>query len=333
MSAWSRESEASRYARRRLRRAIAGPAPRGAVVSLVVTVLVAGALLVAGVVRSRDATPPIEDGAAVLTDDGELYLVEDGVAHPLPNVASARLLADQIVSVPSTAVAGLPRGRPLGVRGAPASLPAPGALLDGDWQLCTDDSEDGPRITLTFGAAPYLSPASGEGTLLYDSEQRWVVRDGRRSPAPSQSAHPAIATIPELTGLLPVGSHDEDVQTVTSGGPATVVCVQSDPAAPFARPSAAAIARSRGAADGVLVDGARGQVRVVLPPGAGLLARQPGDEGYWLLTSSGELAPILDEQSLTRLGYPESAAVGVPAELMALLTAGPELSVQAAKDG
>ncbi|WP_158716390.1 type VII secretion protein EccB [Blastococcus sp. Marseille-P5729] len=332
MTSQLRASEASRFGRRRLRTAIAGPAPRGGIAALVVAGLLAAALLVNDAVRSRSAVPSIEDGAVVLTEHGELYLVEDGIAHPLPNVTSARLLADQVRSVPGAAIEGLPRGRPLGIPGAPSSLPAPSALLDGSWQLCSDAAADGPGITLTFGAAPYLSPASGEAVVLDDGQQRWLVHDGHRTPASSTSTAPVIVTIPEIAEALPLAPAGSTGSDLRAGSPGTIACVQSDPAAPFARPSVAAVVRSR-SSDGVVIEGIRGRVRLVIPRGAGVVARQPDGEGYWLLTSSGELAPVADDRALTQLGYHPASSVRIPVDLTALLPAGPELSVQAAADG
>lgn len=324
-----RENEAIRFGRRRLRATLFGTAPRGGIASLVVAGLVAAAVAVTHAVRMPDAPPPLEDGSVVLTDSGELYLVADGVVHPLPNVTSARLLADDVVKVPVEAIDGVPRGRPRGIAGAPSSLPARTALMGSSWQLCTDASEVDLGITITFGAAPYLSPASGEAAVLDDGAGRWLVRDGHRAPAPTQAPHPVIATIPELTGVLPIAT-TATTDGLAPGAAGTIACAQSDPAAPFARPSAAAIARSRTDTDGVVIEGPRGRVRLVLPQGAGVLGRQQDEEGYWLLTSSGELAPIADERALTRLGYDATSAVSIPSELIALLPAGPELSVHAA---
>ncbi|WP_194291420.1 type VII secretion protein EccB, partial [Cumulibacter manganitolerans] len=46
--------------------------------------------------------------------------------------------------------------------------------------------------------------------------------------------------------------------------------------------------------------------------------------------SSGALAGVADDAALRRLGYRPEAAIAAPAELFAVLHAGPELSVAAA---
>ncbi|MFB9839795.1 type VII secretion protein EccB, partial [Actinoallomurus acaciae] len=69
---------------------------------------------------------------------------------------------------------------------------------------------------------------------------------------------------------------------------------------------------------------------VQVAPKAGLLARTlpaPGvpGEGLYLVTEDGARFPVADDAAAKALGYSTSAAVAVPADLLALLPTGPVL--------
>ena len=320
------EAESARYARRRLCAALAADSPpRGTVASLALAVVVLVGLVVTDTIRTPKGGPPLTDGTAVATAEGEIYVVESGIAYPTLNRASALLVSDRLISATREDLAALPRGPARGIRGAPSELPDPGALMGAAWQVCTDPDNG---ISLSFGTAPYLSPASGETVLLDDGTATWAVRDGTRSITPAVGG-PAIRTIPELTALIPLTGVGTPV-TAPVDVTGSTVCAQSDPAAPFARPSTSAAQRSRQSAQWVSVHTWRGRLDLTIRPGGGVLAER-GDGGYWLLTSSGELAPIADQAALRKLGYSHDQAVRIPHELLSLLPPGPELSIDAAR--
>lgn len=315
--------EPARYARRRLRESCGGGSGHGLLSATLVTLALVVASAVAGRLRAPIPPPELEDGDAVVTADGSFFLLEEGVAYPLPNRASALLLADRVVPVSLHDLSGLARGRPRGIPGAVSALPAPSALIDTGWQLCTD----GPTaLHLAFGAAPYLSPADDDTTLLTDGAAYWSISGGARaaaSPSPG-----AIPTIPELIGLLPTGAATSGAVPVSGG---SVVCAQSEPTAPFARPGAAAVERAAHTTTAVTVSTPRASVAVSMPSGSGVLVPQSDGQGYWLLSSSAELAPVADDAALSRLGYRPEQATDVPECLMLLLPAGPELSIDSAR--
>lgn len=98
-----------------------------------------------------------------------VYLAADGKLHPVLNLASALLLAGadtpQLERVSADGLAELPLGDPLGIPGAPDSLPGPKALLANLWTICT-----APARSASGDAAPESVLAIGEeatgGTVL-----------------------------------------------------------------------------------------------------------------------------------------------------------------------
>jgi type VII secretion protein EccB len=70
--------------------------------------------------------------------------------------------------VSHASLAGVPRGAPLGIQGAPDPLPAAGDLLTGDWTLC---SRPGPESLLAVGVAVPADPLGlGQAALVVDPD-------------------------------------------------------------------------------------------------------------------------------------------------------------------
>lgn len=312
--------EAERYAARRLRTALlpAASAP-GSVLGVVLALLmllIASALAV--LLPASSAVPPA-DGSALAMPDGRILLVDGDTAYPVLNPVSALLLAGRIDSAENADLTGLAVGTPRGIPGALTAVPARTALLEATWQLC---SASPSTHTLTFGTSPYLPPPAGDAVAISDGDSTWVVIGGVRH-ASEHGADTAVAVSPALAALLPLADGPLPAAAFAPS-PATVVCAQSDSAAPFARPSPAALDHSSAGAS-VHNSG----TTVVMPRDSGVLAHR-SDGGYWLLAHTGELAPIADDAALGRLGYQPSDAVELPSELIALLSPGPLLSIEAA---
>jgi len=111
------------------------------------------------------------DGAVIVErETGARYVLVDGALHPVANYASAVLIVGtraHTVAVPASALRQVPRGTPLGIPGAPDSLPAPGDLLGLPWTLCSAGSAGaGPGTT----SALYLGPAPTGGHRLGPDE-------------------------------------------------------------------------------------------------------------------------------------------------------------------
>ena len=194
---------AHRFARRRVEWALTlgttlpdhdpGRLPRRCTVAsyalAVVMLAVAGVLAIA-----RPA--PDWSGAAVLvdSDSGAVFLHRDGVLHPALNLTSALLAADRPtpvdpLTVSAEDIADAPRGRMLGIVGAPAALPPRDRLFATGWSLC-DASGAGGVVTSTAVvgvAAPGRTLSVEEAVLVVDAGARGVQHAfllwaGRRLP-------------------------------------------------------------------------------------------------------------------------------------------------------
>ncbi|MGV9315428.1 type VII secretion protein EccB [Streptomyces sp. NPDC003691] len=131
-------------------------------------VLVLGFLLYGLIAPAGNKSWRTSNALIVQKDTGTRYLYLDGVLRPVHNYASARLLAEKTpttVSVSAASLRGERRGTPVGIPGAPDSLPAAGDLERGAWQVCAEEPlRTGPdgtgrqtRTSLRLGA-----PADGE---------------------------------------------------------------------------------------------------------------------------------------------------------------------------
>ncbi|GGZ11575.1 type VII secretion protein EccB [Streptomyces nitrosporeus] len=85
-----------------------------------------------------------ESALVVQKDTGTRYLYLGGKLRPVRNYASARLISAgrlKAVQVSGASLRGEPHGTPVGIPGAPDSLPAAGDLETGAWQICADEPE------------------------------------------------------------------------------------------------------------------------------------------------------------------------------------------------
>ncbi|MER5891386.1 type VII secretion protein EccB, partial [Streptomyces sp. NPDC001941] len=119
-----------------------GRTTRGVVFGVLVTVLIGAGATVYGLLRpgGNDAWRKGEH-LVVNRDTGARYLWTgtDGVLHPVRNYASARLIggADLATSDVSTAsLRDVPVGSPVGIPGAPDSIPGAGQLDSRAWHVC-----------------------------------------------------------------------------------------------------------------------------------------------------------------------------------------------------
>jgi type VII secretion protein EccB len=133
---------------------IASPVRRSAgtaFAGVMIAVVALAAVAAYGVLRPGDSTT-WRDGKSVIIEreTGARFVYRDGVLHPTLNYASALLILGS--SQPATAIvshaslAGVPRGAPLGIPGAPDPLPAASDLLTGAWTLCSRPGPQPPGV-------------------------------------------------------------------------------------------------------------------------------------------------------------------------------------------
>jgi type VII secretion protein EccB len=127
-----------------------------------------------------------------------VYYKGDGKLHPVMNYASALLIADApnptVVTWSRSALDKAARGAPMGIAGAPDSLPDVKRLIKAPWMLCSQRPPDNagttrPQSVLAVGGTAQggraLIPAggaSGPETLLVSTPdgKRYLVYDNRR---------------------------------------------------------------------------------------------------------------------------------------------------------
>jgi len=154
-------------------------------------------------------------------DSGARYVYLDGRLHPVLNYASARLLAGaqaHTASVSAGALAGVARGAPLGIPGAPDALPEKRDLVGGGWQLCSARPAGAglAQSVLFVGAAPAGGRRLGAEGLLAQTPDGglYLLWQGSalRIPRPqlvrgafSWGAETPVAVAPALIDVVPAG--------------------------------------------------------------------------------------------------------------------------------
>ncbi|GAA5177551.1 type VII secretion protein EccB [Rugosimonospora acidiphila] len=138
-------------------------------IGVLVGTLSLAAFAVYGVLAPGGGTGWRDPSAVIVEKEtGARYVYLDGVLRPVPNYASALLVIGSgqahTVSVARRSIARVARGAPLGIAGAPDSLPDVGGLLGAPWTMCADQ---GGASTLYIGrAVPGGRPLGDAGLLV-----------------------------------------------------------------------------------------------------------------------------------------------------------------------
>lgn len=144
-----------------------------------------------------------EEGAIVMDKtSGARYVYLGGQLRPVLNYSSARLVSGQsggkLATVSPAALAGTPVGQPIGIAGAPDSLPAPGKLNTGRWTVCVQAAG---TATPSGGAVVTVLLGQLAGTALSDRQaflvsapggNLYLVSRGKRFRIPSRSVAAAL---------------------------------------------------------------------------------------------------------------------------------------------
>lgn len=204
----------------------AGGCPRGRPASLTIGCVLAALVMAGYAVLALLRPHPALDRAQIVMDreSGALYVRVGDTWHPVPNLASARLIAESAASplpVRGSDLGRTKRGPLLGIPGAPQSLGKPLRPDESAWTICdADDSgattviagptERSPVWGLTADQAILVSAPSGSPAYLLYRGQRAVVDpadaavsralrlDGRRPRPVSQSLLNAVPEAPPI---------------------------------------------------------------------------------------------------------------------------------------
>ncbi|MGW0431716.1 type VII secretion protein EccB [Micromonospora sp. NPDC003197] len=189
----------------------------GCALGAAAALLVTAGFGVYGLLRPGANTDWRKPGQVVIEKEtGAAYVMgADGLLHPMLNYTSARLLAGgdgtATKQVSRKSMAKAPRGVPLGIPGAPASLPAKDLLTTGPFTVCVQPAQgrpvgSPPVTTALVGVAPVgtqVDPAMA--VVVADSGGvRYVAVAGRRHRIADQGA--AMALGYDSTRPLPVSA-------------------------------------------------------------------------------------------------------------------------------
>ncbi|NUK88716.1 type VII secretion protein EccB, partial [Streptomyces lunaelactis] len=146
-----------------------------------------------------------KNGAVVLEKEtGNRYVYANGVLRPARNYASALLIAGKRnapETVSAKSLAGVPHGFPVGIKGAPDTVPDASGLLTGAWARClrtgpagtaTGKAGDRPAgQTLVFGpSAGAMAALTADREVLLSGPRgsRYLLMGGTKYPVPAESA-------------------------------------------------------------------------------------------------------------------------------------------------
>ena len=150
---------------------------RALLAGAVLAVLILAGAGIYGIVRPE---PTVGDARIVAADSGALYVLLDDALHPVPNLASARLILGEALPVrrvSQRSLAGYRRGPELGIVGAPSALPVDGGATG--WTVCDDP---GAGTAVLVGELPDGGPPTADAALVHRADELWllypVVEDG-----------------------------------------------------------------------------------------------------------------------------------------------------------
>ncbi|MGW1108810.1 type VII secretion protein EccB [Streptomyces sp. NPDC002540] len=131
---------------------------RGAVIGVVLAVIISAGAAVYGLISPGGNTSwRTSDTLIVNRDTGGRYLYLDGRLRPVRNYASALLIGGRKVKttdVRTASLRGTPIGAPVGISGAPDSVPAAKDLDSGAWHVCSALGSAGAAATTLVAGAP-----------------------------------------------------------------------------------------------------------------------------------------------------------------------------------
>lgn len=169
----------------------------------------------AGILAWMQPNPDPGEAPIVRTENGQLLALADGVYHPVPNLASARLIANTPANPAGVGAEHLGKlGSPAGLADAPGFLNA--APTQRPWALCQEHADANMPFDTQLAAAGNNGAATivhadldaqplGEGraALLVSEGRTWLWdADGRRE-IPGGDVGRAVERALGITGMTP----------------------------------------------------------------------------------------------------------------------------------
>jgi type VII secretion protein EccB len=289
---------------------------RGGVIGLVIGALICVGFIVVGLLVPKDSDSWRKSGVLIMEKEtGARYVYGAGTLRPVINYTSAKLITGDkgtVQQVSRNTLADVPRGTPIGIPGAPDSLPAADRLTHAPWQVCatTRPADDGalvPTTTLTAGIAPRDAAELGPDQALLvttrSGKQNTDVLLWHGARFRLDSAHGALQSLGYGT-VEPLAVDDAFLSAIPAGpdlAPRTVPGAGSKGPRLSGRPSRV------------------GQLFVVRTPGS--------PDQYYLLDRAGLVPLTLTELQLLR-GDPRTREKAYAGQQPTVLTLPPDEAAQ-----
>ncbi|MFD6563289.1 type VII secretion protein EccB [Micromonospora profundi] len=168
-------------------------------------------------------TAPLDENTLVIErETGATYVFVEGKLHPTLNYTSARLILNepnpQVRTMSQTSLRDRPRGRTVGIVGAPDALPGRKSLTGLPWSVCDVPDPVDPRRSTTRvvidralpGGAPVgdravLVTVDGQRHLLTGNSRLEVLGGDQSVAALRMSGTPPLPVGQQLLNALPAG--------------------------------------------------------------------------------------------------------------------------------
>ncbi|PZF93428.1 type VII secretion protein EccB [Micromonospora deserti] len=313
-------------------------------------------------------TAPLEQNTLVIErETGATYVFLDGQLHPTLNYASARLILNeadpQVRTMSQRSIRDRPRGRTVGIVGAPDALPDRKSLIGLPWSVCdvpdpSDPRRSGTRVVIDrplsggtpLGERAVLVQVGGQRHLLTGDARLQVVGGDSALAALRMAGTPTLTVGQQLLNAVPAGpalrepaiaGEDEPTSRTIGSGPARIGQVFRAAGQHYVLTREGLVAIGEISALLLLRDG--GQVTDITPDQAGRLLTEQRLEEAGMPSALPALHPVRPGQTVLCATYragaggaPPSTTLEVfdraPAELSAG-TSGPVPVRQTARDG
>ncbi|MBV2363582.1 type VII secretion protein EccB [Streptomonospora nanhaiensis] len=207
----------------------------GTYIGIALGALICVGFLVFGLIFPGGAANWRQDGnLVVMRETGATYMYGEGALRPVANYTSARLIAGgepQVSRVSAESIMGERMGAPVGIPGAPDTLPAVDAGATSLWRLCAlPPEEDGgePRTALTVAPDPGVGAPLGDraalvtgpdGThhLLWQGRRLRFDEEAGALQALGYGTTPAIAVSQEFLDTVPPAADLSAVEVPGAG--------------------------------------------------------------------------------------------------------------------
>jgi type VII secretion protein EccB len=174
---------------------------------LMVGVLIVAGFGVWGLLSPGGATGLEEPGTLIIekeTGTKYVYSQQDKKIYPVANYASARLILNtnevkrKLVSQAS--LAKFDRGQPVGILGAPDSLPTADHQVTGPWSVCVHSAENTAGGSTSYASLVVGSAVGGQSlndrqaVIVHGAGESWVVWRNQRMKLPPAEVRPLSGT-------------------------------------------------------------------------------------------------------------------------------------------